>query len=428
MKLRIKFIVCVVLLHATVLVLSYFIFKENLALFLASEVIVLLSAFFFWQLYNELVQPLRLLVQGTEAIRDKDFSVKLLPTGKYELDQLIGVYNHMIDALRTERTQQEMQHFFLEKLVQSSPTGILILDYDEHVQRINPKALDLLGLPEKEVLRMPAAALRHPVIRQAMALRSGQSTLFTYQGAATYKLQRSHFVDQGFPRHFIMIEELTAEILEAEKKTYGKVIRMMAHEVNNTIGPVNSIIQSTLRSQQHSELLTNAMQVAIERNQNLNQFMRNFAHLVQIPAPVKQPADLQLLLLRVSELMGVKAAEQETEIRYAWAGTVMTAMADAQQMEQVFINIFKNALEAIGSGGMITLETHQHPKKIVVRDTGKGISAEAGQQLFSPFYSTKRDGQGIGLTVIREILTNHGFAFSLMTVQPGVTEFEILLS
>ena len=424
MRLQTKYIVFVVLLHLAVLVLSCFIFSENKLLFLAAEVVVVVSVIISWQLYNELIQPLKMLLRGTEAIKDKDFSVKLVPAGKHELDQLIYVYNRMLDELRMERTQQQMQHFFLEKLIHSSPTGILILDYDERVQQVNPKALKLLELKEKQVLGKSVETLPHPVMRQIRDLGSGQSRTFSYL-AATYKLQKSHFIDQGFPRHFVMIEELTAEILAAEKKTYGNVIRMMAHEVNNTIGPVNSIIQSVLQSQQHPEILSGAMQVAIDRNHNLNQFMRNFARLVQIPAPEKKTVDLHSLLQSIAELLQWKAAETNITMRCQLAGSTFMIMADLQQMEQVIINILKNAMEAIEGNGAIAIITHAHPKQLIIRDTGKGISTESEQQLFSPFYSTKKEGQGIGLTVIREILTNHGFNFSLRTVQPGVTEFVV---
>ncbi len=124
----------VVILHLVTLVLTYFIFKQNKLLFIASEVLVIISVLVAWQLYNQLIQPLQLLMQGAEAIRDRDFNVKFVSTGKYEMDELILVYNQMIDELRNERTKQEQQHLFLAKLIHTSPTGILILDYDDHIQ------------------------------------------------------------------------------------------------------------------------------------------------------------------------------------------------------------------------------------------------------------------------------------------------------
>jgi two-component system nitrogen regulation sensor histidine kinase NtrY len=427
MKLRTKYIVFVGLLHLIALVLSYFIFTENKIFFIVSEAVILVSIVLSWQLYTEMIRPLQLLMQGTEAIKDRDFSIKFRATGKYEMDALIDVYNQMMDELRTERTRQEQQHLFLEKLVFTSPTGILILDYDEGVQQVNPKALQLLGLEEKEVLGKVVGDLSHPVMHQIKLLQSGQAKTVTFNGGITYKLQKSHFIERGFARHFVMIEELTAEILMAEKKTYGKVIRMMAHEVNNTIGPVNSILQSTLQSQLHSEMLTNALRVAIERNDNLERFMRNFADLVRIPAPEKRPLDLLRLVKNVTDLMQLRAGEKKVNFIYEGKPATLMVRADHQQMEQVLINIIKNALEAIEEEGAITILVRDaYPRHLIIRDTGKGILPEMEEHLFSPFYSTKKDGQGVGLTVIKEILVNHQFGFTLRTPEPGRTEFKIV--
>src|SRR5580698_536093 len=145
MRLRTKFILFVVIIHLVALVLAWFIFQENKIFFIVSEAVVIVSIIIAWRLYVQLLQPLKTLMQGVEAIKDRDFNVKFLSTGKHEMDQLIDVYNQMMDELRMERTRQEQQHFFLEKLIFTSPTGIVILDYDDHVQQINPKALQLLG-------------------------------------------------------------------------------------------------------------------------------------------------------------------------------------------------------------------------------------------------------------------------------------------
>ena len=427
MKLRTKYIGFVSLLHAVALVLSYFIFRENKILFIISEVFIIISMVIAWQLYKQLIQPLKLLTQGTEAIRDKDFTVKFLPTGTYEMDKLIQVYNQMIDELRTERTKREQQHLFLEKLINTSPTGILILDYDENIQQVNPKALQLLELEEKDLLRKSLPELIHPVIGQLTRLQSGTAKVFTVNGGITYKLQKSHFIDRGFPRHFVMIEEITAEILQAEKKTYGKVIRMMAHEVNNTIGPVNSILQVALRAGGHSEELANALEVARERNNNLNTFMRNFADLVRIAMPEKKSLDLIRLLYKTTGLMQLREGSKKIDFNFELHDDNMFINADGGQMEQALINIVKNAIEAIDDTGTITLITRVEPKQLIIRDTGKGIDKDNEAFLFSPFYSTKKDGQGVGLTIIREILSNHNFQFSLHTTPGGSTEFRIVL-
>jgi two-component system, NtrC family, nitrogen regulation sensor histidine kinase NtrY len=430
MKLRTKFILFVVILHLITLVLTYFIFQQNKILFIASEVLIILSMVIAAGLYRQLIRPLQLLLQGAEAITARDFNVKFVYTGKYEMDELIKVYNQMIDELRTERTKQEQQHFFLEKLIYTSPTGILILDYDNNIQEINPKALKLLNLEENEVIKKSLDDTDHPVLQEIKILKSGESKTVSFNGVNTYKLQKSHFIDRGFARHFIMIEELTIEILAAEKKAYGKVIRMMAHEVNNTIGPVNSILQSALSSKniwvdKETQQLKNAIKVAHDRNNNLNIFMRNFADVVRLPDPVKKNIDLHAVIRSVATLMEQKTGRKKIQFEYRLPDRPFLIYADEQQMEQVLINIVKNAIEAIEEEGSIFFTTDPALRQLTIADTGRGIDDNTTDHLFSPFFSTKKDGQGIGLTLVKEILLNHGCEFSLQRVRPGETRFAI---
>ena len=430
MKLRTKYILFVVTLHLLTLVLAWFIFIDNKIYFIVSEVFVLISAAVAIQLYRQLVLPVKMLMQGIEAIKDKDFNVKFLTTGKLEVDVLINVYNQMMDELRTERTRQEQQHFFLEKLIHTSPTGIIILDFDDRVQQANPKALQALGMTKKALVGELISELEHPLFAQIKALKSGETTVVKLDGVNSFKLQKSHFIDRGFSRHFIMMEDLTAEILAAEKKVYGKVIRMMAHEVNNTIGPVNSIMQSAMKTDQlwqgHDfDPIKDALQVAMDRNQNLNLFMRNFADLVKLPPANKQPVVLQKLVASVVKLMSIRAEEKGVKLLLDLPETPITVMADEQQLEQAFINITKNAIEAVEGKGSVSFAFNLKEKKLTVTDTGKGISAEQQANLFTPFFSTKKDGQGIGLTLVREIMLNHGFEFSLKTVAERQTEFVV---
>lgn len=417
MRLRTKYIFFVVTLHLVTLVLSYFIFSANKIFFIISEIFVIISVIIAIQLYRQLIRPLKLLMQGVDAIRDRDFNVKFLSTGKHEMDQLISVYNHMIDELRKERTRQEQQHFFLEKLIHTSPTGIIILDYNGYIQQINPKARQLLAV-DAGVYDLPAG---NALSQYISLLKSGETITVKPDGVNTYKLQKSHFIDRGFPRHFIMIEELTAEILAAEKHVYGKVIRMMAHEVNNTIGPVNSIIQSTLEATPLSIPLKEALQVALDRNQNLNLFMRNFAELVKLPQVNKKQVDLRKLINDVCILMKMKS--EEHEVALIVTVPLLYISADEQQLEQALINIVKNAIEAVGEKGSVTFALKG--RQLIITDTGKGISTPQQELLFTPFFSTKKDGQGIGLMLVREILVNHGFEFSLKTVAARQTEFVI---
>jgi nitrogen fixation/metabolism regulation signal transduction histidine kinase len=411
------------------LVLSFYIFKNNKLLFIVSEFLILISVVLSWQLYRQMLKPLQTVVNGIDAIKDKDFNVNFLHTGSYEMDRLVDVYNDMMDHLKTERTRQEQQHFFLEKLIQTSPTGILILDFDANIQQVNPKACMLLGASEKELLAQPIEAFDKPLMREISMLKSGEGKTISLDGVHTYKIQRSHFIDRGFARSFVMIEELTADILAAEKKAYGKVIRMMAHEVNNTLGPVNSIIESTLRTKElftkEHAALEHALQVAFERNQNLNIFMRNFADVVRRPMPDKTTMDVNHLAKRVATLFGITATDTRIQVRLDITEAPFMIYADQQQLEQALINIMKNSLEAIETDGIVAIEADPQARKLFITDSGMGISKTDAEHLFSPFFSTKKDGQGVGLTLVREILINHGFSFSLKTVDVAKTVFEI---
>jgi two-component system nitrogen regulation sensor histidine kinase NtrY len=425
MKLQYKFILYIIIIHAIALVLSYFVFEKDKVLFIVSEVIILISMGLSWSLYNDLINPLQLLVRGADAIRDRDFNVRFVPTGKYEMDKLIGVYNSMIDQLRAERILQEEQHFFLERLIQTSPTGILLLDYDQQISAVNPTAEALLGLTGKSRSTMSAD---HLFLQAIIDLPTGASQLLSMGGIRKFKIQKAQIIDRGFPRAFVMIEELTAEILAAEKMAYGKVIRMMAHEVNNSIGAINSILDTLLKRSRDQALQNRdyqALQIAFDRNEHLNQFMRRFADVIRLPAPQKETFNLHELLHNVATLLEFKAKERGIRYQFDLAEKPFLLTADVQQMEQALINIVKNAIEAIDQNGVITFTTTLLPREISIADTGSGIAESIAPLLFSPFFTTKNTGQGVGLTLIREILASHQFEFSLQTVAGGGAVFRI---
>ena len=452
MRLKIKFIVFIAVIHSVAIGLSFLILKDNKLFFIASELLILISLIICWSLYNDLIGPLERLRAGVNAIKDRDFNVKFLKTNKIETDALIDVYNQMIDQLRTERTQQHAQHYFLEKLVTTSPTGILILDFDNKIAHFNPKCAEMLNLDKKENIGQSIFSFNNALLKTIAELETGASKTINLNSAKTFKCAKSHFIDRGFPRYFIMIEELTAEILAAEKKAYGKVIRLMAHEVNNSIGAVNSILDTTIQLNEASESTNEALQIAFERNEHLSQFMRNFADVIRLPEPRMENINLNELVTKTVHLMRFKAQENDivfklelqNDFKFQIPNSNLNAnnlspknlkseiwnlelniVADFNLMEQVLINIIKNAIEAIGHNGVITFRTTAKPLQLFIEDTGRGISKDIESQLFTPFFTTKAYGQGVGLTLIREILTAHGFDFALYTEGVGKTVFRI---
>jgi len=431
MKLSSKYILFITLIHGTALVMSYFIFKESKLLFIASELVLLLSLYFSHRLYKSLVQPIQLINQGIDAIKDRDFNVKFQGLGQYEIDGLIGVYNHMIDQLREERTEKVQKHFFLEKLINNSPTGVIILNLEGKIATCNPKAQSYIRMEAKDLVGKKLGELINPLLVKIAKLKVGETEVISINGMETFKCHKAQFIDKGFANYFVMIEELTSEKLEIEKLAYGKVIRMMAHEVNNSIGPINSILESLAHYQQYlpeadREDYHEVLKIAQQRNEKLNSFMHNFAKVVRLPQPIKEKTDLRQLVERMSNFMTYQMGEKTIDVQFKFPQEKVYVELDVKQMEQVLINLLKNAMEAIDTKGSIVLQILQEGPSLKIIDSGMGISEDMAQKVFSPFYSSKKNGQGIGLTLSREILLKHGFEFSLKPGEAGGAVFEIL--
>jgi two-component system nitrogen regulation sensor histidine kinase NtrY len=430
MSLRLQFLLFVALIHAVLIGLAWQLRTTNLPLFFGSEVLLIVSIIISVQLYREFVRPFQLIAAGTAAIQAKDFSMKFVPVGQREMDQLIEVYNAMIDALRHERVSQHEKSFLLEHLIQASPAGILILDFEGRIEGVNAAAERMVGQPAGQLLchkpgELPGAwgaALAGLVEDQPQALR--------FSGLKAYRATAAHFLDRGFTRRFLLLEELTQELIKQEKQAYEQLIRMMSHEINNSIGAINSILHSF---QHYAPQLTpddqpdyrQALDVSIARNTQLANFIANFAHLVRLPPPTPRPTDVHALLRGVARLLQPQSAERGVHWHLEFPPTPLLLDFDPQQLEQALLNIAKNALEAIGHGGNIWVRTTAQPPTLVIENDGPALTPEVRQRLFTPFFSTKRDGQGIGLTLVRDVLLAHGFRFQLAPTIALRTAFTI---
>ena len=433
MSLRTQFLLFVVIIHAVLIALAAQLRTTNPVLFVAAEGLLLISIVLTVQLYRGFVRPFQLIAAGTAAIRAKDFSLKFVPVGQREMDQLIQVYNEMIDALRRERVSQHEKSFLLERLVQASPAGILILDFDGRIEGVNAAAERMLGQPAPALVGQALAALPGAWGPALAGLTESQPQALRLPGLQTYRAHAAHFLDRGFTRRFILLEELTQELIKQEKQAYSQLIRMMSHEINNSIGAINSILHSF---QHYAPQLTpadqpdftQALDVSIARNTQLANFIANFARLVRLPAPSPRPTDMHALLRGICRLLQPQSAERRITWHLEMPAAPLVLLLDAQQLEQAMLNIAKNALEAVGHDGNVWVRTTARPPTVVIENDGPGLTPEVSQQLFTPFFSTKRDGQGIGLTLVRDILLAHGFQFQLQTAATGRTAFRIALT
>ena len=432
MRLMYRFIAYIVILHIAFTIPSYYIFRENKLLLLAVEGFYVVSLYIGIVLIRQMFKPLDLIATGSELIDEADFVSTFRTTGLSEIDRLIELFNAMIVRLRNERLTTEEQHYFLQKLIASIPTGIIILDYNGRIDSMNASMERLLSLPTRTALGKSPEELPLPFMTLIRDLMNNESVVVSFRGNRRLKCFKSQFIDRGFPRIFILIEEVTEEIRQSEKTAYEKLIRMLSHEINNSVAAVGSLLQSCRNyTPQIAEVdrddYSNALEVSITRLQNLNEFTKQYADIVRLPQPNLAPHDITTIMIRCQELFKEESDANNIDWNFSIDDDIPSVRCDRVQMEQVFINVYKNAVEAIGSDGvvMVNASAREGIVSLAVGDTGCGIDDEVRKNLFRPFYSTKPNGQGIGLTLVREILERHGFQYFLEGGEDGITRFTI---
>lgn len=420
MTVRAKFVVYLVVAHALFAALAVWALKDRPAWLAAAELVLALQAATGVALVRAWVVPMRLVRTGTQLIQDGDFTARFRTTGHAEIDAMIGMYNRMIDTLRDERLRAREQEGFVRKLIGASPSGIITLDHDGRVSLLNAAADRFLGAPAGVVLEHALDGVDLPLARALAALPPGASEIVTLQGRRRFKCSRAEFYDRGHPRTFFVVEDLTAELHETEKAAYGKLIRMTTHEVNNSVAAVRSLLESVgtyapqLTAEDRADF-TRGIDVAVTRLDHLNAFMRGFADVVRIPAPDRRPCDVKALVDDILVLMGPQLQARHIDVVWDEATRNCSSLLDRNQIEQVLVNVVKNAMEAIGDNGRITLALRSERGRLTleIADSGPGFPEDARGRLFTPFFSTKKDGRGLGLTIVREILVQHHFEFDL---------------
>lgn len=270
--------------------------------------------------------------------------------------------------------------------------------------------------------------LDSPLAEELVRVPMYQAQTVRLNDANIYKCTHSSFVDRGFHHQFYLIETLTQEVFKAEKKAYEKVIRMISHEVNNTTAGITSTLdtlESTFSGMEDMEDVCEVLRVSIERCYSMSHFITNFADVVRIPEPQSRPQELNQVVFACKRFMETVCQNRNIEIVMDLSEESPVVNLDNSLFEQVLVNIIKNAAESIDRDGKIYIRTTVRPTCLEIADTGKGIDKDTETKLFSPFFSTKPNGQGIGLIFIREVLLKHDCRFSLRSYPDGLTRFKI---
>lgn len=402
-------------------------------MFYIAECAILAGILLISLFYRNIMHPLNTIASGMDLLREQDFSSRLSHVGQPDVDKIVDLFNRMMEQLKAQRISVQERNQLLDRLIQVSPMGIMMLDFDGKIESANPAAIQML-LPDHTssgaLIGSTFGAIGSPL---ATAIeRMPQESIETLRLSTNriYRCSRLSFIDRGCPHPFVLIESLSEEVMEAEKKAYGKVIRMIAHEVNNSMAGLDAtmeLIDDTFAEAGTNNDLRMAIQACRDRCSDMTAFISAYANVIKLPEPYLQPTDLNEMVSSSSLFMESMCNVRDITLHMQFTDKRATVMADTTLMRQVLINIIKNSAESIGRDGTITINTAVNPPRITVTDNGAGISDETAAQIFTPFFSTKPDGQGLGLLLISEVLHRHGCRFSLHTSpDDGLTRFDII--
>lgn len=363
-------------------------------------------------LIRSVYKPLHAVENGIYLLRDQDFGSRLRKIGQPDADKIVELYNTLIDSMKAERLKTLEQNKFLSQVIDVSPMGIAICNFDGEIVDTN-RAWNAMQSPS--------------LVKAIESVGVGETQTVRLADALIVRISKLWFMDMGFKRNFILVEKLTEEILSAEKQMFNKIVRTIGHEVNNTLGSVISVLESLGEMHEDDRLIKGAIESSGNSCTNLVNFVRGYADIVKLPAAAPECVDLNQWLIRILPTLS-RMAPANVEVRFTPLDGSCNVSIDPMLMERVFINIVKNAIESIGDrpDGMveITVTPSESSRRktnggetctVAITDNGKGISEEAAEKLFTPFFSTKRPDRGLGMMLITDILRAHRARFSLAT-------------
>ncbi len=371
-------------------------------------------------LQQQFASQLRTLINLVEAVRTGDFSLRARRQGEHSvIGELFGEINQLAETLQQQRLGAEEAQRLLERVMAEINVAIFAFDRERRLRLINPAGIALLGQPREQLIGREALQLG-----LADFLRQEQTQLIEYSFpgcSGIWQIRHEGYREQGQQQSLLFVTDLQQVLRAEELKAWKQLIRVISHEVNNSLTPIASLSESLDALIRKPELASDwrddmhdGLSVIQDRARRLTEFIRRYAELARLPAPSKRLFDWQDILRRLPAMLPQQAVQLQLP------DSSLQAWGDPVQLEQLLINLLKNAAEAQRDPArplQLQLQRHEQGWLLSVRDHGAGISNPAN--LFVPFYSTKPGGAGIGLVLSRQIADAHQGRLQLRNAEDG---------
>ena len=382
--------------------------------------IVILWLSFCFAARARVAVPLRTLANLLEALREGDYSIRArVDNPKEPLGEVMQQVNAMAATLRDQRLGALEATALLRKVMEEIDVAAFAFDPSQQLRLVNRAGERLLAQPAERLLARDATSLG---LAEYLSGAAEQTIQRAFPGlTGRWGIRRSQFREGGLPHQLLVVTDLTRPLREEELQAWQRIVRVIGHELNNSLTPIKSIAQSLAdlldtepRPDDWFQDMSRGLTVIATRSESLSRFMSSYARLAKLPPPKLSAIEINNLLLRASSL--------ETRQRVFFEeGPALTFQGDIDQLEQALINLIQNGVDASqATSGRVFLHYRQSPGHldITVRDEGPGLPNTAN--LFVPFFTTKRGGSGIGLVLSRQIAEAHGGSLTLRNASEGM--------
>jgi nitrogen fixation/metabolism regulation signal transduction histidine kinase len=370
-------------------------------------------------LRGKVIHPLQTLSNLLSALREEDYSIRARGTrSRSALGEVFTEVNALSEMLRGQRLSSLEAIALLRKVMEEIDVAIFTFDGEQRLRLLNRAGERLLAQPAERILGRTALELGLGTCLEGEAVRT---ITMSFPGeAGRWGIRRSTFREHGRPHQLLVLTNLSKALREEERQAWQRLIRVLGHELNNSLAPIKSMagtLGSLLTRQPRpadwDEDARRGLSVIEGRAESLSRFMEGYSRLARLPSPKLQSADLGALVRRVVGL------ERRLPVRLL-PGPALTLQVDPDQLEQMLINLVRNAVDAsLETGGDVSLGWRRNGEyvELLIEDEGPGLPNTAN--LFVPFFTTKAVGTGIGLVLSRQIAEAHGGSLTLQNRLSG---------